>query len=162
MLDAFKGDRLFAQYSASTQVLQLHKRLIRFKKARVTGQASSYKQPRTPAETTEILSGVSGCKYMTILFFYELKFCSETLTFLFPFKWTARHVFPRDICTSSNEFSRTAHPPTAFSLRQYRKLVLKDGFFLFLSTLSPSPLSFMLLLRKMRKAELLQHNRTLI
>lgn len=44
-MDAFKGDRLFAQYSASTQVLQLHKRLILFKKARVIGQASSYEQP---------------------------------------------------------------------------------------------------------------------
>lgn len=162
MLDAFKGDRLFAQYSASTQVLQLHKRLILFKKARVTGQASSYEQPWTPAKTTEILSGISGCLYRTIFFFYELKFCSKTLTFLFHFKWTARHVFPRDICTSSNEFSRTARPPTAFSLRHYRKLVLKDGSFLLLSTLSPSLLSFKLLLRKISKAELLQHNRTLI
>lgn len=147
---------------STQQVLQLHKRLILFKKARVTGQASSYEQPWTPAETTEILSGVSGCKYMTIFFFYELKFCSKTLTFLFHFKWTARHVFPRDIRTSSNKFSRTARPPTALNQRQYRKLVVKDGSFLFLSTLSPSLLSFKLLLRKMRKAELWQHNRTLI
>lgn len=114
---------------STQQVLQLHKRLILFKKARVTGQASSYEQPWTPAETTEILSGVSGCKYMTIFFFYELKFCSKTLTFLFRFKWTARHVFPRDIRTSSNKFSRTARPPTALNQRQYRKLVVKDGSF---------------------------------
>lgn len=114
---------------STQQVLQLHKWLILFKKARVTGQASSYEQPWTPAETTEILSGVSGCKYMTIFFFYELKFCSKTLTFLFRFKWTARHVFPRDIRTSSNKFSRTARPPTALNQRQYRKLVVKDGSF---------------------------------
>lgn len=114
---------------STQQVLQLHKRLILFKKARVTGQASSYEQPWTPAETTEILSGVSGCKYMTIFFFNELKFCSKTLTFLFHFKWTARHVFPRDIRTSSNKFSRTARPPTALNQRQ--SLLWKMALFCF-------------------------------